>query len=60
MDAARARRDPAGGERGGIVRPLDDLVVGAAVEADGPAAEHVDRRDHLDPLFEPHGAMLAC
>ena len=52
---ARARLDPAAGERDRVGGALDDLVVVAAMQAHGLFAEHVDGRDHLDGLpREPH------
>ena len=56
----RAARPPrrSARERDGLARPLDDLVVGALVQPDGAAAEHVDGRDHLDRLCDT--SMLPC
>ena len=52
--------DPACRERRRLVGALDHVVVGALVQPNGLRPEDVDRRDHLDPLLEPHVRMLAC
>ena len=60
MHAASAGVDPAAGERDRVGGPLDDGVVVAAMQAHGLFAEHVDGRDHLDGVREPHVSMLTC